>query len=93
MLFFVKVRIDVNKMIEFGKKLQSGEVDTSSVISTYCIKDDPSIGINIWKAGSREDFDKKFKPHKEFYAEVMEITPVITPNESYEMLLKQLNKK
>jgi hypothetical protein len=93
MLFFVKVRIDLNKMVKMGQKLQSGELDTSAIKLTYCIKDDPSVGLNIWEANDREDFDKKFKPHKEYYAEVMEITPVITPDESYQILLKQLKNK
>jgi hypothetical protein len=48
MLIFVKVRIDLDKIAELGQKLQDGELDLSNILSTYCIKDDPSVGINIW---------------------------------------------
>lgn len=47
MLYFVKVRIDCSKLSVFAKKLQSGEITTHAEL-TYCLKDDPSIGINIW---------------------------------------------
>ncbi|HPG39436.1 MAG TPA: hypothetical protein PLP19_00765 [bacterium] len=90
MLFFVKVRIDINKMPEMGRKLVSGELDKSCLKSTFCIQNDPSVGLNIWEAASREEFERVFAPHRQFYAEVMEITPVIPPAQAQELLIKQL---
>jgi hypothetical protein len=90
MLFFVKVRVDKSKLNELGQKLQSGELDTSPVLSTFCIKDDPAVGLNIWEAADRSDLDRKFKPHKKYYSEVLEITPVIKPEESFQLLMKQI---
>jgi hypothetical protein len=85
MKFFVKVRIDISKMAEFGRKLQSGEIKTHPEL-TYCLKDDPSVGINIWQAADNEDFERVFLPHREFYQEVIEISPVISPEESMKIL-------
>ena len=91
MLFFVKVRVDINTLAEFGQKLQSGELDTSSVkSSTYCIKDDPTVGLSIWEADDKADFDKKFEPHKKYYADVLEITPVIPAEESKKILMEHM---
>jgi hypothetical protein len=92
MLFFVKVRVDLDKLPELGVKIQNNELDLSKIISTYCIQDDPSIGISIWKSESREEFDRIFSPHKEFYSEIMEITQVITTEESQKKLMEQINK-
>jgi len=89
MLFFVKVRLDTGKMIELGKKLQAGEIPTHPV-STYCLKDDPAVGLNIWEAEDRTDFDRVFAPHREYYSEILEVTPVILPQESMKILMKQL---
>jgi hypothetical protein len=80
----------MNKLAELGQKLQSGELDTSNIKSTHCIKDDPTVGLNIWEAGDKADFDKKFEPHKKYYAEVMEITPVIPVEESQKILMEQM---
>jgi hypothetical protein len=89
MLFFVKVRVDVNKLAEFGQKLQAGALPTHPV-STYCLKDDPSVGLNIWEAENQEVFERAFAPHREFYSEVMEITPVITAQEAQKILMEQI---
>lgn len=85
MYYFVKCRIDGTKMTEFGKKLQNGEV-TSHPISTFCLKDDPSVGLNIWEAVDETSFNEAFKPHREFYAEVLEVSQVITPQEAMNLL-------
>jgi len=89
MLFFVKVRLDTGKMVDLGKKLQAGEIPTHPV-STYCLKDDPAVGLNIWEAEDRADFDRVFAPHKDYYSEILEVTPVILPQESMKILMKQL---
>lgn len=88
MYFFVKVRFDAMKLLEFGKKLQGGAI-TTHPLSTYCLMDDPSIGLNIWEAQDRDDFEKVFAPHREFYAEIIEIAPVITPQESMKILMRR----
>ena len=90
MLFFVKVRIDIKKLAEFGQKLQSGELDTSQTKSTYCLKDDPSVGLNIWEAEDRKTFEQALVPHKTYYAEVMEVAEVIPPQEAKTLLRDQL---
>jgi hypothetical protein len=92
MLFFVKVRIDTAKMMEMGQKLQSGELDTSQLIVTYCIKNDPTVGLNIWYADSQKNFEEVFAPHRIFYKEVMEIIPVITPMDSMKLILENMKK-
>jgi hypothetical protein len=89
MLFFVKVRIDVNKLAALGQKMRSGEFNTHPK-STYCLKDDPAVGLNIWEADDSEDFERQFAPHREYYAETYEITPVITAAEAQQMLMKQM---
>ncbi len=89
MLFFVKVRVDLNKLAEFGQKLQAGALHTHPV-STYCLKDDPAVGLNIWAAEDREAFEKAFAPHREYYSAVMEVVPVITPQEAQKILMEQI---
>ncbi len=90
MLFLVKARIDLEKLYERGQKLQNNELDLSNVLSIYCLEEDPSVGISIWQADSREKFDQMLAPHKEYYAEVIEVTPVITTAESKEKLMNQI---
>lgn len=91
MFFFVKVRIDIHKMMELGEKLQTGVLDKSNLKMTYCLREDPAVGVNIWEAANEEEFEKKFAPHKPYYAEIIEILPVITPAESFAILSKALS--
>jgi len=93
MLFFVKVRIDTKKMLEFGQKLQNGEIDTSHTIMTYCIKDDPTVGISFWHADSQKSFEEVFAQHSVYYQQVIEIIPVITPMESMKLIMDKLKEK
>ena len=90
MFFFVKVRIDLDKMPEMGKKLVSGELDKSHLQSTWCLQDDPSVGLNIWEADDREHFDAIFAPHRAYYAEVLEIVPVITAPKAQQVLMERI---
>jgi len=90
MLFFVKVRIDKTKMMELGKKLQSGELDTSLIVLTYCIKDDPTVGMSFWQADDQKNFEDVFAKHSMFYKEVLEIIPMVTPMESMKMIMESL---
>lgn len=93
LFFFVKVRIDTSKMIELGQKLQSGELDTSQTILTYCIKDDPTVGMSFWQADNQKSFEDAFAQHREFYKEVLEIIPVITPMDSMKLILKKMQEQ
>ncbi len=86
MFFFVKARIDVAKLREYGAKIQSGGLPAHPII-TYCLQDDPSVGLNVWQADHREGFEQAFSPHREFYSEIIEIVPVITPNAAMQALL------
>ena len=92
MLFFVKVRVDVNKLVEFGQKLQAGVLKTHP-LNTYCLRDDASVGLNIWEAENLEAFEKAFAPHREYYSDVMEIVPVITAQEAQRILIEQLTAR
>jgi len=92
MLFFVKVRIDTDKMMEFGQKLQNGEIDTSHTIMTYCIKEDPSVGLSFWHADSQESFEKVFLQHKVYYKEIVEVIQVVTPMDSMKLILENMTK-
>ena len=91
MLFQVKVRVDLAKMIEFGQKLQKGELDRSCIRGeTYCLKNDPAVGYSIWEAASKDEFEAKFAPWRNYYEDV-EISEVITPQEAMGLLFSQLS--
>lgn len=91
--FFVKVRIDPAKMMEFGQKLQNGEIDTSHTIMTYCPENDPTVGLSFWHAGSQESFEKVFDQHRVYYKDVIEVVPVITPMDSMKLILENIKKQ
>ena len=92
MLFFVKVRIDTTKMMEFGHKLQNGEIDTSHTMMTYCIKDDPTVGMGFWHADSQKGFEEVFAQHRVFYKEIIEVIPVVTPMDSMKLIMENMRK-
>lgn len=92
MLFFGKVRINITKLKEFGQKLQSGALGLSFTKTTHCLPDDPTVGLNIWEALDREDLEKKLEPHRAYYSEVFEITPVITALESQKGLMEKMKR-
>jgi len=92
MLFFVKVKIDLNKLFEFANELASGRLNTNPIKITYCLKEEPEIGLSIWESENRQSFDNIFKEHKKFYKEVYEIIPVITADESKEILFNKISK-
>lgn len=54
------------------------------------ILDDPSVGLNIWEAADIQEFEHIFAPHREYYAEVYEVTPIITATEAQQLLVKQM---
>jgi hypothetical protein len=83
----VKVRVNVRTMLEFGQKLQKGELDRSCIKGeTYCIKGDPSVGYSIWEARTKEEFEEKFDPWRQYYSSV-EVIEVIPPDEAMNLLL------
>ena len=92
-LFFVKVRIDEAKMLEMGQKLQTGELDTSLIIMTYCIKDDPAVGMSFWKVADQKRFEEVFSKFRPYYKEVMEIIPVVTPMDSMKMIMETMKEQ
>jgi hypothetical protein len=89
MTFQVKVKVKADTLKDFAKKLMKNQLDRSAIISeTYCEKDDPSIGISFWQAGSMEDFEKKFSSWRPYY-EKIEIKEVITAKEAMIKLFNQ----
>jgi len=88
MRFLVKVRVDVLKMAEFGRRLQLGELDRRLIKSeTYCLAGDPAVGYSVWEAANRAEFDKVFSAWEPYYAET-KITEVIGPQEAMGLLMK-----
>lgn len=90
--FLVKVRIDTSKMMEFGQKLQSGAIDTSHTLMTFCLNDDPTVGIGFWQADNQGNFEEIFAQHTPYYKEILEVKPVITPMESLKIILETVSK-
>jgi hypothetical protein len=87
MKYFVKVRVNLGTMMEFGQMLQKGELDRSCIRGeTYCIKEDPSVGYSIWEAQTSEEFEAKFNPWRRYYSSV-EVIEVISPNEAMNLLV------
>ena len=93
MFFFVKVRIDTSKIMEFGQKLQSGELDTSHTIMTYCIKDDPTVGISFWQSDNQKSFEEVFASHREYYKEIIETIQVITPMNAMKLIMENMKSQ
>ena len=88
MLFQVKVRVNISKLSEFAQKLQKDELDRSCIRGeTYCLKSDPAVGFGIWEAYSRNEFETRFAPWRQYYDDV-EVTQVITPLEAMASLFK-----
>jgi hypothetical protein len=87
MKYLVKVKVDVSSMMEFGQKLQKGELDRSCIKGeTYCLKEDPSVGYSIWESETKGEFEQKFNPWKVYYSYV-EIKEIISPNEAMKLLM------
>ena len=57
--------------------------------ATYCVASDPAVGCAFWEAEDRAHFDAVFAPHAEYYTEVIEVTPMITPPEAMALLLRE----
>jgi hypothetical protein len=87
-LFFVKVRIDIAQMDEMGRRLADGSLDRSALRSTHCHRFDPEVGLNIWEADTPAEFWQRFAPHRTYYRDLIEVTPVITSGEAMQLLLE-----
>jgi hypothetical protein len=91
MFHLVRVRVDVTKMAEFGRKIANREFDSSSTKWTFCIKDDPTVGYSIWETENETEFERKFGPYRPYYEEV-EISQVVLPTEAQALIMKRLTK-
>ncbi len=88
MRYLVKVRVDVAKMAEFGRALQSGELDRSCIRGeTHCLLEDPAVGFSVWEAESRDEFERRFTGWRPFYSEV-DFRQVVSPGEAMVLLMK-----
>jgi len=89
MRFLVKVRVDLDRMAEFGRILQKGELERRLIKSeTWCLADDPAVGYSVWEAESRAEFDGVFAAWGSYYSET-DIREVIGANEAMVKLMKQ----
>lgn len=86
MLYLVKVRVNLEKIAEFGARLQRGELDNGAILHTYCLKDDPAVGLGVWEVESAEEFETRFGPWRPYYSEI-EISELVTPAEAQRLLL------
>jgi hypothetical protein len=93
MYFFVKVRIDEANMMEFGQKLQHGQIDTSHTIITYCLKEDPTVGLNFWCVDTIEEFEKVLEQYRPYYKEIIETIQVVTPMNAMTLILEQMKNQ
>jgi hypothetical protein len=85
--FLVKVRVDPKKLAEFGARLQQGALDNTSILFTYCLANDPAVGLSVWEVESGKDFDAKFAAWRPYYSEV-DVSEVVTPAEAQRLLLQ-----
>jgi hypothetical protein len=88
MHFIVKVRIDVSKLADLGRLLQSRALDLGAMQWTYCHADDPAVGLSLWQAEDRDHLERVLAPLRPYYAEVMEVTPVVTSREAQARLAR-----
>lgn len=79
-------------MAEFGRKLMMGELDRTCIRGeTYCLKNDPAVGYNIWETDSREEFESKFAEWKDYYTDA-DVQEVITPLQAMAILSGMMKK-
>ncbi|MGD8778733.1 MAG: hypothetical protein PVH88_07190 [Ignavibacteria bacterium] len=89
-LFWIKVRIDKDKMMELGQKLKSRELYTGMIKFTYCLKDDPTVGIGLWEVEDRQDLEQLLEPIKVYYKEIIEIKEAVFPETAMKLILESL---
>ena len=87
MRFLVEVRVELTKMVQFGQKLRSNELDRRLIRSeTYCLSEDPAVGFSVWEAESREEFEQVFSLWKSYYSETT-VREVISASEAIQVLM------
>jgi hypothetical protein len=89
MLYLVKVRVEIKTLAEFGRALREGRLDRSSIVATYCLEDDPAVGLGILEVADERELARKLDPWRPFYAEA-EVSRLVTPAEAEQLLLQQL---
>ena len=89
MKYLVKVKVDVSKIMEFGQKLQEGKLDRSCIRGeTFCLQEEPVVGFSIWETASQQEFEEKFRPWSQYYANI-EVKEIVTPNEAMKLILNK----
>ncbi len=86
MLLIVKARVRLETLTEFGKKLAGGELGPSPVQWTYCLEEDPTVGVSLWEVEDRAAFEARFAKQRPYYSELLEVTPVMTAQEAMKRL-------
>lgn len=78
MLFYVKIKLRMDKMGEMLEKSSKGEIPSPAKYSTiYCSSSDPGLGYSIFNVESKAHLDEildKLKP----YSEVYEVDNIVT---------------
>ncbi len=90
MSFFGKVKVNTQKLPEFGQKLFNNELHRNHVKFSFCLKNHPEIGLNIWEAESRAELEKILLTYKPYFSEIIEIKDLITPQDSFAFLMKEI---
>jgi hypothetical protein len=86
MFFQVRVRVNVTRMAEFSRQLQTGALDRSAIRGeTYCLAEDPAVGFSVWEATNLDAFEGAFAAWRPYYSET-ELRPLITPAEAMRRL-------
>ena len=87
MMIQVKVRVNAERLKEFGGKLLSGELDRSCIRGeTYCIADEPEVGFSYWETKDMREFESKFSGWREYYSEVS-LTEMIPAAQAQKILM------
>jgi hypothetical protein len=89
MFHLIRVRVDVSKLAEFGRRIANREFDNSSTRWTFCLKGDPAVGYSIWETETEAELERKLGPYRPYYQEV-EISRVVPPAEAQALIMKQL---
>ena len=60
---------------------------------TYCVKDDPTVGLNFWDVDTIEEFEKVLAQYRPYYKEIIETIQVITPMNAMKLIMGNLKKQ
>jgi hypothetical protein len=87
MLLFVKARVRRETLPEFGRKLAAGEFGPSPVAWTFCLAEDPAVGLSLWEVASMADFEARFALQRPYYDDLLEVREVVTAPEAMRRLM------